>query len=134
MARIQPKRHQTMARETPKKGGFRRYCKTLALKDDPLLIAEYRRAHEGGAVWPEITGGMKEVGILDMEIYLSGNRLFMIMETVPEFDHDAAMKELAGKPRQKDWEEAMSVYQETSSGAPADEKWTLMERIFKLDG
>lgn len=45
---------------------------------------------------------MKEVGILDMEIYLLGTRLFMIMDTVPDFDHDSAMTELAKKPRQSE--------------------------------
>lgn len=76
---------------------------------------------------------MKEVGILDMEIYLSGNRLFMIMDTVPEFDHDRAMAELAAKPRQSEWEAHMAKFQNTSADATADEKWRLMERIFKME-
>ena len=112
---------------------YKRYCKTLNLRDDPRLIEEYKKVHAPGAVWPEITRGMKEVGILDMEIYIAGTRLFMIMDTVPGFDHDRAMAELAAKPRQGEWEAFVSRFQQTSAGASADEKWQLVERIYKLD-
>lgn len=112
---------------------YKRYCKTLALQDDPGLIEEYRKVHSAGAVWPEITRGMKDVGILDMEIYITGTRLFMIMDTVPDFDHHHAMALLATKPRQSEWEAFVSKFQVSSAGASADEKWLLMERIYKLD-
>jgi L-rhamnose mutarotase len=112
---------------------YKRYCKTLKLEDDPLLMEEYKKVHAPGAVWPEITQGMKEAGIIDMEIYIFGAQLFMIMDTVPDFDHDKAMKELAGKPRQAEWEAFVSRFQKTSANATADEKWQLMERIFKMD-
>ena len=74
---------------------YKRYCKTLTLEDDPQLIEDYKKVHAKGAAWPEITLGMIDVGILDMEIYLTGTRLFMIMDTVPDFNHDKAMEELA---------------------------------------
>ena len=112
---------------------YSRYCKTLDLKNDPALIEEYQQVHAPGAAWPEITQGMLEVGIVDMEIYLLGNRLFMIMDTVPGFDHDKAMAELARKPRQAEWEAFVSKFQKTSADATADEKWQLMKRIYKLD-
>jgi len=112
---------------------FKRYCKTLLLKDDAQLIEDYKKVHAPGAVWPEITKGMREVGIIDMEIYILGTRLFMIMDTVADFDHDKAMAELAGKPRQSEWETYVSRFQQTSAEATADEKWQLMERIFKMD-
>lgn len=112
---------------------YKRYCKTMELRNDPVLIAEYKKAHAKGQAWPEITQGMKEVGIIDMEIYLFGTKLFMIMDTVPDFDHDKAMAELAGKPRQSEWEAHMARFQNTSAEATADEKWQLMERIYKMD-
>ncbi|MBN2273788.1 MAG: L-rhamnose mutarotase [Bacteroidales bacterium] len=111
---------------------YKRYCKTLTLKDDKQLIEDYTKAHAPDAVWPEITQGMREVGILDMEIYLYENRLFMIMETVPDFNHDKAMAELAKKPRQSEWEAYVSKFQNTSADATADEKWQVMQRIFKM--
>jgi len=111
---------------------YKRFCKTLLLEDNPELIEDYKKVHAKGAAWPEITQGMKEVGILDMEIYISGTRLFMIMDTVPDFNHDRAMAELAGKPRQAEWEAYVSRFQKTSSQASADEKWQLIERIYKF--
>ena len=112
---------------------YKRYCKTLTLQDDPQLINEYKKVHAPGSTWPEITQGMIEVGILDMEIYIMGPRLFMIMDTEAEFDHDRAMAQLAAKPRQSEWEAFVSRFQKTSSEATADEKWQLMERIYKLE-
>jgi L-rhamnose mutarotase len=111
---------------------FKRYCKTLDLEDDPQLIEDYKKVHGQGAVWPEITQGMMDVGILDMEIYISGNQLFMIMDTVPDFQHDKAMAALAAKPRQAEWEAYVSKFQKTSARASADEKWKVIERIYKL--
>ncbi len=105
----------------------------MLLKNDPELIEAYKKVHAPEAAWPEITQGMKEVGIVDMEIYILGNRLFMIMDTVSDFDHDKAMRELAQKPRQAEWEAFVSRFQQTSSKASADEKWQLMEQIYKLD-
>ena len=102
---------------------YKRFCKTLTLQDDPQLIEEYIEAHARGVVWPEITRGMLEVGILDMEIYLVGTRLFMIMDTVPDFNHEKAMTDLASKPRQSEWEAYVSRFQRTSADASADEKW-----------
>ena len=111
---------------------FKRFTKTLELRNDKALIEAYKKAHSKGQCWPEITKGMREVGILDMEIYLAGTRLFMIMDTVPDFDHDKAMTELAKKPRQSEWEAHMAQFQNTSAEASADEKWQVIERIYKF--
>ena len=112
---------------------FKRYCKSLELENDPALIAEYKKLHAMGGTWPEITAGMKKVGIIDMEIYLSGKTLFMIMDTKADFDHDQAMTRLTMLPCQAEWEALVSKYQKTSSDASAKEKWRLIERIFKMD-
>ncbi len=100
--------------------------------NDPELIAEYKQHHSKGAVWSEIVHGLKKVGVLDMEIYLDGNTLFMIMDTLPDFNHDSAMTELAGLPRQAEWEVKMFKYQKSEEGASASEKWKLMDRVFEL--
>src|SRR5437868_6379286 len=110
-----------------------RYCKTMELRNDPALIEAYKIAHAKGAAWPEITQGMNEVGIIDMEIYLLGTKLFMIMDTVADFDHDKAMAELARKPLQSEWEAYMSQFQDSNEEATASQKWQLMERIYKMD-
>ncbi len=105
----------------------------MKLKDDPRLIEEYKKVHAQGKAWPEITQGMKEVGILDMEIYLFNNRLFMIMDTIFDFDHEKAMTELSVKPRQIEWEAFVSRFQVSGEEATANDKWQLMERIYELE-
>lgn len=72
----------------------KRYCQTLNLKENPELIAEYRKRHLKENAWPEILEGIREVGILEMEIYILGSRLFMIVETPLDFDWDEAMPTL----------------------------------------
>ena len=110
----------------------KRYCQTLDLKDDPELITRYIEAHSRYKSWPEIREGIREVGILEMEIYLLGNRLFMIVETPLDFDWDKAMARLATLPRQAEWEDYVAVFQASKEGSTSDEKWQLMDRIFYL--
>ena len=110
----------------------KRYCQTLDLKDDPELIAKYIEAHSELKSWPEIREGIREVGILEMEIYIVGNRLFMIVETPVDFDWDTAMAKLATLPRQAEWEAFTSIFQDCKPGSTSDQKWKMMERIFYL--
>jgi L-rhamnose mutarotase len=110
----------------------KRYCQTLDLKDDPALIQEYIQRHSEACQWPEIREGIRSVGILEMEIYNIGTRLFMIVETPLDFDWDSAFEKLAGLPRQSEWEEYMSIFQQADANATSSEKWKLMERIFYL--
>lgn len=113
-------------------GPVKRFCQTLDLKDNPELIAEYRRRHSEGEAWKEIIEGIRKVGVLEMEIYLLDTRLFMIVETPLDFDWDEAMARLATLPRQQEWENYMAEFQDAAPGATSDEKWRMMERIFYL--
>ena len=110
----------------------KRYCRTLRLRDDARLIAAYRDRHARENIWPEILRGIRQAGILEMEIYLRGTVLFMIVETPLDFDWDEAMTRLAAMPRQQEWEDYMSVFQDAGPGATSAEKWQPMERIFHL--
>jgi len=110
----------------------KRYCQTLDLKNDPELIAEYVERHSEAKRWHEIVEGIREVGILEMDIYLLGTRLFMIVETAEDFDWDTAFARLATLPRQAEWEDYMSIFQVSKPGATSAEKWQLMDRIFAL--
>ena len=110
----------------------KRYCQTLNLKENPELIAEYRKRHLKENAWPEILEGIREVGILEMEIYILGSRLFMIVETPLDFDWDEAMQRLNTLPRQQEWEDYMSIFQQAKPGSSSSEKWQQMERMFKL--
>jgi L-rhamnose mutarotase len=109
----------------------RRYCLALDLQDDPQLIAEYRRHHE--YVWPEVAQSIRDSGIEDMEIYLLGTRLFMIVEVSERFSFDAKSEADRDNPKVQEWERLMWKFQRPLPQAKAGEKWILMERIFKLD-
>jgi L-rhamnose mutarotase len=109
----------------------RRYCFALDLKDDPQSIAEYKRYHE--KIWPEITASIKQSGIEDLEIYLLGTRLFMIMEVNERFSFQAKRKADLSNPRVQEWEQLMWKFQQPLPQAQSGEKWPLMERIFKLE-
>lgn len=110
----------------------KRYVQTMELKDNPELIAEYRRRHGEAESWKEIRDGIREVGILDMQIFILGTRLVMIVETPLDFDWDTAMARLATLPRQQEWEDYMAEFQDCKPGSTSDEKWQMMERMFYL--
>lgn len=109
----------------------KRYCLTLDLKDDPKLIAEYRRYHK--KIWPEIAKSIRDSGIADMEIYLLGTRMFMIMEVNENFSFAAKAKADAVNPKVREWEDLMWEFQKPLPNAKPGEKWLLMDRIFKLE-
>ena len=109
----------------------RRFCLTLDLKNDPALIAEYWRYHQ--KVWPEITESIKASGIVDMEIYLLGTRMFMIMEVDENFSFDKKAKADQENPKVRDWEQLMWRFQQALPQSHPGEKWRLMERIYKLE-
>jgi L-rhamnose mutarotase len=109
----------------------RRYCLTLDLKDDPELIAEYKCCHE--KIWPEITRSIKSAGVEDMEIYLLGTRMFMVVEVNERFSFEAKAKADRENPKVREWEELMWKFQEPLANAEPGEKWLLMEKIFKLE-
>lgn len=109
----------------------RRYCLTLDLKDDPALIAEYKRHHQ--KIWPEITQSIKSAGIENLEIYFLGTRMFMILEAGPGFSFEAKARADEANPKVREWEELMWKFQKALPQARPGEKWLLMERIFHLD-
>ena len=108
-----------------------RFCLTLDLKDDPALMAEYKKYHE--QIWPEITESIKNSGIEDMEIYLLGTRMFMIMEVNEGFSFEKKAKADRENPKVQEWEQLMWKFQQALPQAKPGEKWLRMERIFKLD-
>lgn len=110
---------------------MKRFCQTLQLRQDSTLIEQYVQEH--AHVWPEIQAGIREVGILDMQIYIHENVLFMIVDTVDEFDWVKDNDRLSKLPRQAEWEAYMSRFQQAVATATSAQKWQLMQRIFKLE-
>ena len=118
--------------QTISDGKIKRYVQFLEISDDPELIAQYRKWHSQEYNWKEVRDGIREVGILEMEIYLLGSRLVMIVDAPVDFRWSEAMKRLATLPRQTEWEALVSKFQGCRPDARSDEKWQPMERIFRL--
>lgn len=111
---------------------MKRYCLALDLKDDPELIAEYERWHKTENCWPEIRKSILDAEILDMQIYRTGNRLFMIMETSDRYDAEKKEQMDALNPKVQEWEQLMWAFQQPLPWAKEKEKWVVMEQIFQL--
>lgn len=109
---------------------MKRYCQTLTLVNDEELINKYIEVHAN--VWPEITAGQREVGILDMQIFRHENTVFMICDTIDDFDWERDMNRLSQLPRQAEWEAYVAKYQGCDPSSPSAEKWHLMEKIYQL--
>ena len=109
---------------------MQKYCLTVDLKDDLVLIAEYEKHHI--AIWPEIHESITGAGITNMEIYRHDNRLFMIMETDDTFSFERKGAMDAANPKVQEWENLMWNYQQPLKNAAKGEKWVLMDKIFQL--
>lgn len=109
---------------------MKRFCMALDLKDDPALIKEYEEYHSN--VWPEIKKSITDAGITNMEIYRTGNRLFMIMETTEDFNFETKARMDANNEKVEAWEKLMWKFQQPLQWAKAGEKWIRMDKIFSL--
>ena len=107
-------------------GKLKRYVQFLEISEDPELVAQYRKWHSEEYSWKEVRDGIREVGILEMEIYILGSKLVMIVDTPVDFRWEEAMTRLA------EWEAFVSKFQGCSADARSDEKWQPMERMFRL--
>jgi L-rhamnose mutarotase len=110
---------------------MKRYCLALDLKEDEKMIIRYDDYHKN--VWPEIKDSLKDSGILDMEIYRTGNRLFMILKVSAEFSFDKKAALDQANSKVQEWETLMSQFQKPLAWSKPGEKWLLMERVFKLE-
>ena len=111
---------------------MKRYCLALDLIDDPALIAEYEYWHRSENAWPEIRKSILDSGIANMEIYRTGNRLFMIMETDDSFSFEQKSAMDEANPKVQEWEQLMWKFQQPLPWAKQGEKWILMDKIFEL--
>lgn len=109
---------------------MKRYCLALDLADDATQIAEYENHHK--QIWPEIRESIKGSGVERMEIFRTGNRLFMIMEVNDTFLFEVKAAADAANPKVQEWEQLMWKYQQALPNAKPGEKWIMMDKIFSL--
>ncbi len=110
-----------------------RYCLALDLKDDEELIAEYDRWHRAENGWPEIRSSILDAGIADMEIYRTGNRLFMIMDVTDDYSSERKAEMDSANPKVQEWEQLMWKFQQPLPWAKEGEKWVMLKKIFQLN-
>jgi len=107
-----------------------RHCLTLDLQDDPAKIAEYKRYHE--KIWPEIRDSLYAAGVTQMEIYLLGTRMFMIMDVNEGFSFEKKAQMDSANPKVLEWEAVMANFQAVPEGANPVRRWHAMEKVFDL--
>lgn len=108
-----------------------RHCLTLDLKDDQAAIADYKRYHV--KIWPEVKQSLLDAGVEEMEIYLLGTRMFMIMDVDDSFSFSQKAAMDLANARVQEWERIMHGFQQQLPGTRADEYWWMpMERVFSL--
>lgn len=107
------------------------YARTLNLKDDAEIVRRYDEYH--AAAWPEVERGLCAIGIERMRIWRLGRRLFMLMETVDDFDpaRDFA-RYMEMDPRIREWQALMETFQEPVPEARPGEWWADMRLVFDL--
>jgi L-rhamnose mutarotase len=110
---------------------MQKFCLALDLKADAELIREYEQYHKSGNAWPEVTQHDREVGITNLEIYRTGNRMFMILEADDDFTFEKKAALDAANPKIQEWEDLMWNFQQPLPWAPGGVKWVLMDKIFQ---
>jgi L-rhamnose mutarotase len=106
------------------------FALTLGLRDDPEAIERYKHHHR--AVWPEVEGMLRGIGILRMRIFLHERRLFMYLEAEEGFDPDRDLPPLMEDPGYARWEALMRTMQEQLPGSAPGEWWRPMELVYEL--
>jgi len=110
----------------------RRHVFTVNLKDDPGIFEAYARHHR--EVWPEVQASLRQVGVQQMDVYLLGRRLVMVVEMRDGIDYRTAFKSHASSSqRVAEWERLMRSLQEPPAEARAGEWWAAMEPVFHLE-
>jgi L-rhamnose mutarotase len=109
-----------------------RHVFTVNLKDDPAVVETYKRYHS--EVWPEVQASLLAVGVRQMDIYLMGRRLVMVVEMRDGLDYRTAFRSHASSSqRVAEWERLMKSLQEPVADARAGEWWAVMEPVFHLE-
>ena len=113
------------------KGGIscKRTVMTLEIKNNETLLKEYKEIHRPENIWPQIIDNMDTMAIKNMEIYMTGFKAFLVMDTADDFDLEKDGKIWAELPKEREWQEYVSKYQKVTPGSNVSEKWKLMEYI-----
>ncbi|CAN5431118.1 L-fucose mutarotase [soil metagenome] len=108
-----------------------RRCFAVDLHDDADQIALYRAWHRAGGPPSAVTAAIRADDVRDLEIWLVGDRLLMILEQGDGYDPEAKAARDAANPDVQAWDALMRSFQKSLPFAPA-QTWVEMERIYAL--
>lgn len=114
---------------------LQRRCFALDLRDDPEVIEKYKHWHRPGGPPAEVTRSLRDTGIVSLDIYLIGNRLFMIMDSDPAAPTRTGSTDDNHNPHVRAWEALMGELQQDlpfPNRGPGAGKWRLLEHIYSL--
>jgi L-rhamnose mutarotase len=100
------------------------------LKDDPAIIERYTTHHR--QVWPEVLASLRRAGIVNMDVYILGRRLVMVVETEGQDYQRCFAAHASSHSRVVEWEALMRSLQQPPPGAAPGEWWTEMRPVFSL--
>lgn len=107
----------------------RTYAQTIKVKRS--MANAYDDLHV--AVWREVLDSLRAIGVIDMKIYRSGERLFMHLTCEDGFDPRVDFERHASmNARCEEWSALTRMFQEPSEDAREGEWWTPMDEVFDL--
>lgn len=112
-----------------------RMCYAVDLEDSAEVIERYKALHRPGGPPSAVTQSLRAAGIFSLQIYLIGNRLFMIMEVEPHYDANRKSQADAHIPEVQAWNAMMETMQRALPFAESEVstgKWRRMQRIYDL--
>lgn len=95
-------------------------------------IEVYKTWHRAGGPPASVTAAIRDDGVTELEIYLVGDRLVLIMEVDDAFDAEAKAARDAANPDIQAWDALMRTCQKPLPFGPEGSTWLQMERIYSL--
>ena len=96
-------------------------------------IEAYKAWHKAGGPPAAVTAAIRADDIQDLEIYLVGDRMVLIMEQGANFDPVAKAARDENNPDVDAWDALMRTFQKPLPFGPVGSTWLEMERIYSLD-
>lgn len=106
-------------------------AQVLDLKNDRKTIELYEKYHR--EVWPEVLKDLRENGILRMEIFRSGNHLFMYCQVPDDFDPRRDFQKYTKSRKSVEWNELMMTFQQKVPEAGPNEWWSEAKCVFDTE-
>ena len=108
-----------------------RHVLTVDLVDDPAVIDAYKTHHR--RVWPEVLSSLRAAGLADLQIYMLGRRVVMLIDLQDGLDvRRVFATHAASHPRVAEWEALMKSMQQPPPDSAPGEWWAAMQPVFHL--